>query len=216
LPALVTTIVRTVIAGLGLVSLVGVPTQHPATMLSAGIVVFFVIATTRQHDRGQRLNAMWWIAAFAVATTTAAGQLVAARTALRTTHRAIALGVPYRYGMAPPEGLSSHGEMRWIESGALAVRPIEGRFYELTFWHPRPGAASPPVEVRVTLDGREVLRRAIPPTTPESFYLETPRGRRSFVLEFNVSPANQPHALGVAQQWHDTLPSGVTAAQVIR
>ena len=214
-PPAVTTIVRMVILGVGAASLVGVPTVHPATMVSVAIGLFFA-GVTMQPERGRSDSGVWWTTAFAIMATTTAGQLMSANAALRPPHRAVALGVPYTYGMAPVEGLSANGEMRWIESGALAVRPVERRWFEMTFWHPRPSPSSPPVEVRVRRDGQEVLRRSIPAASPESFFFEVPPDRRSLIFEFTVSPAHTPHALGFAQRWHDDLPPGTTAQQVVR
>jgi O-Antigen ligase len=210
------TIVRMVILGVGVASLVGVPTQHPATLLSVSIAMFFLRVTVPQPAGERRVGRAGWYAVFGLAVATAAGQAVSAVGPLSVPQRAVHLGVPYHYGLSPPEGLSEYGEMRWIQSGALEVRPVQRHWYQLTFWHPRPGPSSPPVEVRLDIDGREALRRSIPAAEPVSYFIEVPQDRRSIMLKFSVSPAYHPHALGIAQQWRDDLPANVPLAQVIR
>jgi hypothetical protein len=210
------TIVRMVILGVGVASLVGVPTQHPATVLSVAIALFFLRVTMPQPPGERQAGRGIWYVVFLIAAATAAGQVASARGSLRVPQRAVKLGVPYHYGMTLPEGVSEYGEMRWIQSGALDVRPVQRRWYQLTFWHPRPGPNSPAVEVRVDIDGREALRRSIPASEPVSYFIEAPQDRRSMVLRFVVSPVYQPYALGIAQQWHDELPGNVPRAQVIR
>src|SRR5690606_16003058 len=105
-PTGVSTILRTVLAGVGIVSLVGVPTQHPATWLSFATVFFFLAAASapRRAVAGDTPARGWLAAACAVALAVSVGQAISARGDLRVPFRAANVGMAYSYGVSPPEG----------------------------------------------------------------------------------------------------------------
>lgn len=212
----VSTILRSVLAGVGVASLFGVPSHHPATAVSVGTVLFFFARSVPLPAREEASVAQgWWLAAFAVAGATAVGQSVTAAHELRVPHRAARFGLPYEYGFSSAEGLSAAGEMRWVHSKAARVVRIDGPWYQLTFWHPRPQTAEP-VTVSLAIDGRMVLQREIRGPEPTSFFLEAPRNRPWMVMDFTASPAAGAHTVGVASQWLSELPPGVPADRVVR
>jgi O-antigen ligase len=213
----ITTVLRLALIGFGIASLVGVPTQHPATWVSFGTLLFVFATAAGVRPRGTSAAPVraWWLAAFAVAIATALGQLLTATGELRAPARAAWIGVPYSYGMSTPEGLSELGELRWIRSGAVAVVAVENRWFQLTFWRPEP-AAQEPVNVGVTIDGRRLLQQFVQGPDPTTYFIEVPEPRRWAVVEWSVSPSREPHALGVAQQWRRELPADVRPERIIR
>ena len=100
-------ILRSVLVGIGLVSLVAVPTQHPALWLTVVTVVFWLSAlVARSHlvAAGQVQSRWIWIAIAALPLAVGAGQLQSATTDLRVPVRAARSGFPYAYGFTTPDG----------------------------------------------------------------------------------------------------------------
>jgi O-antigen ligase len=210
------TVLRAMLVGIGVASLFGVPTQHPATAASLATLLFFFARSIHLSvDQHTRLPRVWWAAAFAIACATAAGQATSAVGALRVPQRATTFGLAYEYGFAPAEGLSDYGEMRWMAAKASRVLHIDAPWYQLTFWHPRPQSGDA-VSVSVALDARVVLERQIRGPEPVSFFLQAPKNHASMVLDFSAQPAAGARTLGVAAQWRPELPPDVPADRVVR
>lgn len=212
----VSTVPRLVLAGVGVASLFGVPTQHPAATVSVAAIVFFFVGTVRLPDALVRdRSGAWWIAVLVMAAATAAGQWWTATGDLRVARRAIALAHPYAYGVSPYEGLSEFGNFRWLTADAVIVTPIEGRWYQLTFLQPRP-AMGAEVTVSVAVDGRQVLTHRIEGTDPVTYFVEPPAGARAMMLELDAQPSVRPYTVGIADRWLHDLPHDVSPDQVIR
>lgn len=213
----VSTILRGVLIGVGLASLFGVPTQHPATALSLATVLFFFARSVDLTGPGEgaAVSRGLWIAAFGVAAATAAGQAITATHELRVSQRATTFGYAYEYGFSPAEGLSAVGEMRWMHPKAARVLHIDAPWYQVSFWHPRPQSAES-VTVSLAIDGRVVLEREIRGPEPMSFFLQVPRDRSWMVIDFAAAPAAGSYTIGVASQWQRELPPGTSADRVVR
>ena len=213
----ISTVLRGVLVGVGLASLFGVPTQHPATALSLATVLCFFGRSIQVavRDEQKRVSRGWWLVVFTVAAATAIGQSVTAARGLRVAHRAVTFGLPYEYGFSPVEGLSDYGEMRWMHPHATRVVRADARWYQLTFWHPRPKSPDA-VSVSIALDGRVVLEREIRGPEPVSVFLQAPVDRRWMTIDFSARPATGAHTLGIASQWLPELPAKVPADRVVR
>jgi hypothetical protein len=212
-----TTVLRLALTGIGLASLLGVPTQHPATWISFVTLVFWLLALYQQAG-GQApaiASGAWWTAAIALAAVTATGQAISARGDLRVPERALWTGAPFRYGFSPV-GLSRYGEMLWIGRRAVQVLPAERRWLQIALWPPGSNLSGGPT-VGVMINGRQVIRDTPITAAPAVYYIRTPEGSKWVMLELEAShAADGDRALAVAMDWVHEPPPDAPPARVIR
>jgi O-antigen ligase len=211
-------VIACVLAGVGIASLLGVPTQHPATLISFLTLLFWLTATWDRGDEpGRVAAARWrWSAAFALAALVAAGQARAAAGDLGLPRRAQKSGLPFAYGVTAPEGLSEFGEFRWAAGRGVSVQPPLGPWLQLTIWTAHPDVASRPVHYEVALDGRAVVSADSHDREPRTYYLQMPRGERMIVLEFAASrDVHRDRALQLATAWIGAPPADAPPDRVI-
>jgi O-antigen ligase len=240
-PAGVTTVISATVIGVGMASLLGVPTQHPASWL-AFVTLLVWLLMVRRPDSGEglqqsaavsppggvphqandwsaRTQSFGWVAAFGLAIIAAGGQWLSAHGDLRVPVRAARTEIPYGYGLSLPDGTSPYGDLRWAARRAVAVVPIPDRWVRLTVWPAHgadPDGADDPVTVRVWLNGRLRLERTLSGPEPQPYVLEMPEGARWVALELEASRDLQPgRALRVAATWHHDAPAGVPDDHVI-
>jgi hypothetical protein len=206
-----------VLTGIGLASLLGVPTQHPATWISFVTLLFWLLALYhRASGEVARIAPGWWIAAAVLAAATATGQAISARGNLRVPERAVWTGAPFRYGFAPLEGISQYGELRWMGRHAVEVLKVERRWLQLALWPPSSNLAAGPL-LDVTMNGRRIIHDAPITAAPVVYYVRTPEESKWVMFEFDAShePENG-RALAVAADWVHDPPTGVPAERVVR
>ena len=216
----VSLVVSSVIVGVGMASLAGVPTQHPATLLAFLTLLFWLIALSTPavaatgpvaSPRGP------WVAAIVIVSVVAVGQASTARGDLRVPHRAQRSQLAFGYGLTPPEGLSELGEFRWAARRTVAVLPIQAPWLQLTIWAPHSDVATRPVTYSVVLDGREVIAQTVSDREPRTFYLQMPDGVRVALIELHASRDAQPdRALQLATTWRPGAPANAPPDRVIR
>jgi hypothetical protein len=205
-----------VLAGVGTASLLGVPTQHPATWIAVATLLFWLIAIDHDATRARPAAAGWWIAGVLIAVVVAVGQALAARDDLRVPRRAQLSELPFSYGVTAPEGLSEFGDFRWVSGRAVAVWPIAGPWLQLTLWAPHADVATRPVGYRVLVDGREIITREVSDRSPQTYYVQAPRGERLLMLEFRASREMNPdRALQIATAWVARVPAGTPPDRTI-
>ena len=211
------TAMRGAIAGIGLASLLGVPTQHPASWISFVSVVFWLAAQTPMvaANDAARPSKAAWIGAMSLAAITATGLAISTGD-LRVVRRALDSGLPYEYGLSAPEGLSEYGEARQVAREAVWTVPVRHRWLQFTLWPPHADVASNPVVARIDLDGREAIRHTFTNREPVTYALELPDAK--FVrLEANVSRATQSGwALQLASTWLREPPPALPPERIIR
>jgi hypothetical protein len=204
-PLGVTTVIRAALVGVGLASLLGVPTQLPVSWLAFVTLVFWLIALPAAEGEGrleQPRSATGSRLAFALALIVATGLTISARGDLRVATRALRTQVPYSYGLSPPEGLSEYGELRWSAKRAAQVLPVANRYLQITLWALNPDVAERPVTARVTLDGHRVIDRALTSHEPATFSVEMPEHARWAQLEIDASREWQrDRAIQIATTW---------------
>ncbi len=213
-------IVGAVLCGIGVASLLGMPTQHPATWLSFATLLFWLCALvpgTEPAATETRHRGALWLVVLAVAACVAIGQAIEARGSLRVVQRALRNQLPYHYGLSAPEGLSEYGEFRWVARQAVAVLPAQGRWLQLTIWAPHVDVATHSVTYSVAFNGRPPIVVQATNRDPKTFYAHVPDGRHVVLVEFRASrELHQDRALQVATAWPRTLPAGLPPEQVIR
>lgn len=152
------------LAGVGLASLVGMPTQNPAVLMSFWTLVFW---HARSADRPPaavpepRWTRVAWPAAAFLLVLYAVFTLGAARGPLSVPARAGSFGWPYSRGFHALDAAASPAGVRWSARKGTIVVPVHGPFLRLTYWVHHPDAAERPVRVRLWIDGREVVDERI-------------------------------------------------------
>jgi hypothetical protein len=213
-------VVSSVIVGVGMASLVGVPTQHPATLLAFLTLLFWLVALTTPAAApaaGAGPPRWQWVAAIVIVSAVAVGQASAARGDLRVPHRAQRSQLAFGYGLTPPEGLSELGEFRWAARRTVAVLPIQAPWLQLTIWAAHSDVATRPVEYTVVMGGREVIAQTVSDREPRTFYLQMPDGVRVAMIELHASRDVQPdRALQIATTWRPDAPANAPPDRVIR
>jgi hypothetical protein len=179
---------RGVIVGVAAASLLGVPTQHPATWLSFIVIVFWFMAIVEPPDPTVRRSmGAFGAAVLAIPALVVAGGLsLSARDELRPAHRAMRAGLPYSWGLSPPEGLAPEGEVRQVAAEALWVIRGNGDAVRMTFWALHPDVQDNPVSLRVSVDDDTVISHVFEAAEP--FHTTVTLPNASFAtLRFEVT-----------------------------
>ena len=206
-------IVKGTIVALGLVSLVGVPTQNASVTLAFWTFVFWyvrLVGGPEVSSAATPLPRVAWAVMLAVVAALLVGTAWEARGSLRVPNRAARFDFPYRYGAYPEEVDEDGHTFRWTRERAVFVEPAEQRRLQVSAWVGHPDVMRRPVRVQVWVGGRRVIdrdwRAHAPVTRTVDIRSDTPR----VVIEARVSrtwrqpdPAGgeRPRDLGVALAW---------------
>jgi hypothetical protein len=215
------TALRGTLLGLGAASLLGVPTQSPAIAISFGTLLFWLTAAVardaagataaRTSDRRPRLAAavLWAVTVIGSLTLSSFGEL-------RVPSRAVRAGVPYAYGVTPPQEVSAFGGVRWMATRAVWVMSAENRWLRLTVWAPHADPAQRPIAFSIRANQSASVAREITTAEPESFYVEAADAAQ-VMLELAADREVAPNrALQLAATWHGEPPAGVAADALLR
>jgi O-antigen ligase len=213
----VLTIIRSVFIAIGLVSLVGMPTQNPLVTFTVWtFVVWFVLLLDPAGLRDETLLSrsrkvqfvVWGIALTYVAITA-----YVAYTQLRVPYRALKVGWHYAHGFSRPVTTSERGPFRLTDRRAVEVFPAERKWLKLTAWVDHPDAQADPVEFRIWRNRHElVLRAVVRDSTQVTHYVEMDEGSRYTMIETWVErtwqpQGGEPRGLSVALwEWLDEPP----------
>ena len=211
----VVTLLRGTLVGVGLASLVGVGTQHPALFVTFVTLVFWLGVLLGAPAREDPPRAAWWsvtIIAVAVAT----GQAISAFGDLRVPHRAVTHGFTYGYGFSEPQPDAALGQLRVTRRHAVGVITAEHAYFHVTLIAPH---ATPDVPVAVKLwRGRELIvdQRVSGPERIVRF-VAVPPGAKWLMLEVDVSPTAADGAgVTLAGTWMREVPPGTHPALVVQ
>jgi hypothetical protein len=193
-------VLRGVLIGFGLVSLVGMPAQEFAVALSFWTLAFwFVTLLEPRHWRALDRPAFGtasWVAASLVVLAFCAATAYVGWTTLRPPVRAAATGTDYGYGFyAPPEGQT----FRWAAKEAVTVLPAapDRRWLRVKVWVERLNIARGPVDVKVWTDRQRIVDTRLSSIQPITRYFRVPDGRSHVLLETWVNRTFRPRQLGL-------------------
>lgn len=213
------TAVRGVLIGIGLASLVGVGTQHPALFLTFVTIVYWFAALVHAAPAATppaRPGAVAWTLLLAWPFLIAGGQLVSAAGDLRVPIRATRTGFPFGYGFSAAAQDPVRGEVRWAAVDAVGVVPAQHAYFVVTASVPHPNAASDPVRVRLWRGTQLVADEWSTGTEPIQRILAVPPGAPYLMIETHASRAmDDGRALSVGGRWLRELPEGVRAEEVV-
>ena len=208
------TVLRGTLIGLAFASLLGVPTQNPAILISFGAVLFWLgDMTAGSRPRRQPANVALHVM-LPLALLVAANLGWSSIRDLRVPMRAMRLGLSYSYGLTQPQDVSAFGEVRWTGTHAVTVMPTKDRWLRLTVWAPYSDLTADPVELTLKVNGEQTRTRRIDNEGPVSFFIESPGS--AAMLEFHASRQLIPgRALQIATTWHSAVRHEVPADQII-
>ena len=218
---LTTGVLRGVLAGFGLISLVGMPGQDVAVVFTFWALAFWFLALLEPRYRevlGWRVvRPAWWIVVWVTVLGYAVATAYVGSTDLRPPARNAAADIDFTYGFYPPR----QGEtFRWAAKQAVTVLPApsDRKWLQVTVWVERVNIARKPVDVRVWADRHLVVRALLSSVDPVTRYFKVPDGHSRVMLDTWVSRALRPRdfglnddrELGLIVDWQflDALPRG--------
>ena len=144
---------RALLAGIGVVSLLGMPTQSPVVLLFFYLLVAWMAATTTDPVPATPPPAFQraaWIAVTVLAGAYAASHVVLARGPLAVDERARRFRFEHVAGAYGPEPSGDGPPFRWTDDESRFVVPARGRWMLLRLWAYHPDIEEQPVHVRLT------------------------------------------------------------------
>jgi O-antigen ligase len=211
------TVLRGAIGGLGIVSLLGVPTQHAAvTLTAATVLAWFGINAPEPVTRQVPSRTTWAAASLVLIFVVTISSTWTAFGSLRAPLRALRAGVPYTYGLMPAQEVSRYGELRWMAANAVLVVKVSQPWLRLTFVPPDAELSRRPLRVQVRTGTGENLTRDLTEPSPVSVFVQMPR-TPMVMLELQASHELLPsRALQLAISSHDALPPDVRDVDILR
>ncbi|HEY6223589.1 MAG TPA: O-antigen ligase family protein, partial [Gemmatimonadales bacterium] len=193
-----TATIRGLLIGLGIASMLGVPTQNPIALL----IFFYLVArfenltnAQRIADPGSRIPAAAWTAAALIAVIYASGQLVLARGPLKPLERAERTNRDYIIGTYPGEPLET-GYFRWTRKRATFALAAPSRFLVLRYHVEHPDIGTHPVKVRITTACQTLVDEFLTEPSLDARNYELPDGQSRVVFETEVSRTWRPADFG--------------------
>jgi len=197
---------RGLLIGLGVASLLGVPTQNPIVLL----MFFYLIARfeiltnpesrtpnpgSRIADPGSRLSPFLWLAAVVIAIIYVGGQAVLARGPLKPVTRAETTSRDYVVGTYPGEP-SAQGTFRWTRKQATFGLNVPSKYLVIRVHIEHPDADMRPVQVRLRTPCQTLFDGALRDSTIQTRAVELPEGQHRIVFGSDVSRTWRPSDFG--------------------
>lgn len=186
------TILRCVLIGFGLISLVGMPGQSLFVAFTFWTLAFWFLRDTAppQAASDSQPSKLAWVALWLLVLGHTAGTAYVGWTALRPPVRAQRANMDYSLGFYLPEGNGSDA-FRWAKQRAVAVLPAPKQWMEVTVKVNHPDLERKPVDVKVWIDGTSTLRTRLRTVDPVTRYVRVPAGTR-IMIETWVSRLHAP------------------------
>jgi hypothetical protein len=188
--------VRGMLIGLGLISLLGMPTQVPIVLLWFFFLVAWMTVLVPQAAAQTPARRAYWIAAAALAFAYAAGHLLLARSSLAVDERARRAERGYFVGAYAPEPFERANEFRWTTGQSHIVLPARTRWLVVRMWAAHPDIAKAPVHVRLSNRCGVLWQETLQSFMPVTIGIILAENERSFDASLAVSRTWQPSAFG--------------------
>jgi hypothetical protein len=182
--------VRGLLLGLGVTSLLGMPTQTPLVLCWLFALVAWFAALVPDAPRRERRPAemrVAWIVAAGLAVAYAAGHLLLAAGPLNVVQRAQRAHRDYIIGAYAPEPLPQANEFRWTGGEARFIWAVRSRFMAVRFWAHHPDVAARPVHVTLTSPCGVLFDEDLTSDTSMSLGMALPEGQRTLEATLRVS-----------------------------
>ena len=188
-------VARSLVIGLGVTSLVGMPTQDPRVLL-----FFFFVVAWLAHSAAlgwsARATAPWtrsgWTVATVLAIAFAGGHLLLARGDLSVIARAARTGRPYAAGAYALERGPDTPPFHWTDDESRFVWPAQTRWLLISLWAHHPDIAVEPVRVTVSTPCGVLFDQQL--TSPDRVHVGValPEGTNSVDTTVEVSRTWRP------------------------
>jgi hypothetical protein len=187
------TIVRGLVAAIGISSLIQVPTQTPIVMLSFMLLVGWttVLIPERQPQPSAAAMRWLWIAATVAAVAYAGGHLVLADGSLAVVERARRAHLEYAAGTYPPE-VADGVRFRWTSGDARFVWPAKTRWLIVRVWAQHPDIAARPVRITLTTNCGVILNEEFASTMPLNLGVTLPDQPDAIEAHLQISRTWRP------------------------
>jgi hypothetical protein len=185
---------RGLLLGLGLVSLIGMPTQDPVVL-----VWFFALAALLAAGRPATASAVppgrlraGWVVVAVLAVAYAAAHAALATTSLSVEARALRASRDHAVGLFAPEPDPEGGQFRWTAQHAELLLAPRTRWLVLRTWVAHPDVTEAPVGVRLATPCQVLLDEQLRDSTPVDLALVWPGGPTSLQIRIDVSRTWSP------------------------
>ena len=194
--------VRGLLLGLGLVSLVGMPTQDPAVLMAFFLLV--AMLATASPDVGAPDRAFQtrgflsraWVIVGALAVAYASGHVALARGSLNVAERAAQTNRDYTVGLYRAEPDPEGGQFQWTRGDARLRLVKRGPWLVVRAWIQHPDATERPVALRIATPCQVVFERTLVDSAPVDFTLSLPNNDEPIDLAVRVSRTWSPASFG--------------------
>jgi hypothetical protein len=199
---------RGLLVGLGIASLLGVPTQNPIVLLMFFyLAARFEILTNPLPGTGSpipdprspmapgSIASSLWPAALLIPVVYAGGQAVLARGPLQPVARAESTSRDYVVGTYPGEP-SAEGTFRWTRKQATFALNAPSKYLVIRVHIEHPDADMRPVQVRLGTSCQTLLDLSVSDATVQTRAVELPDGEHRVVFSSEVSRTWRPSDFG--------------------
>ncbi len=204
------TTLRGVLLGLGVVSLVGIPTQNPFVLLWFFLVVAWLATSLAGQQtvpftaprptppviESLRSAGLGWVAVSLAAIAYAGGHLLLAFGSLDVAARAVRAEREYIVGSYEPESLGEVTHLRWTRDRARFVWPVASPWLVVHLLATHPDLDDRPVQVTLTTPCGVIFEESLQSTEPVRIGFELPADLRAVDMRVRVSRTWRPTEYG--------------------
>jgi hypothetical protein len=191
-------VLRLILIGFGLVSLVGVPAQSIAVAITFWTFAWWFIDEVdgwKPRQDGTNSAIRWaWAALWLLILAHGAASVRAARTFLRPPVQAMRADIDYATGLYEPEG---DPPFQWTKQRAVAVMPVTKRWIRLDLLVNHADLAQRPVDAKVWVNGQLTVDTLLRSPATTTRYALVGDGRTRMMLETWVSRVERPSEIGI-------------------
>jgi len=185
------TIVRGLVAAIGISSFIQVQTQTPIVMLSFMLLVGWMTVLIPEPQPHAAAKRSLWIAATIAAVVYAGGHLALANGSLAVMERARRAHLEYAAGTYPPE-VADGVRFRWTSGNARFVWPATTRWLVVRVWAQHPDIASRPVHITLTTNCGVLVNEDFTSAMPLSLGVVLPEQHDALEAHLQVSRTWRP------------------------
>ena len=204
--------VRGLVIGLGIVSLVGMPTQDPAILMAFFLIVAMLAIARSDGDssdsassdgsigpswllRGRSLSGAWMVVGV-LAVAYAGGHIALASGSLDVAERAIRTNRDYLVGLYQQETHPDRGAFRWTRGEAKLGLVKRAAYLTVRAWIQHPDAAERPVALRISTPCQVLFDGTLVDSTPVDIVLALSPTDDRIDLDVHVSRTWSPTSVG--------------------
>jgi len=207
----------------GLISLVGVPGQETAVVLTMWTLAAWYVACRSDRSSGPApqgaMPSVVWTVVLIVVALHAAATAYTGKTMLTPPRRAVLTNTDYYLGLYPPETTPDGVTFRWAKQNATSAIPTPHPWLKLIVWVNHADVAERPVDVKVWSEDRPVVQFRLATNQPQTIFIRVPSGQLRTIVKTWVSRSvrpkdfggRDPRELGLQIAWQsivDAPPSG--------